>query len=224
MKKIIFILILFLSCFLIYINTNNKKIYYLNIGDRISFDNKDNVYGYSYHIKNYLSSKKKLAGYNDYFTNEDYRITDLISLIKENKMTDSKKSPNTINQLLKKSNLLTISIGTNELYYKLSYKNGDIYTYIDEMMLEYEELLKLIAQYQPKKIYILGFYNVTNKSQDIFAYANYKLYYLAKKYEMEFINLQKILKRNTAYLDFSNNYGLNNEEYRKISQIIIDQL
>ena len=95
---------------------------------------------------------------------------------------------------------------------------------INNRVLEYEELLKLVAQYQPKKIYILGFYNVTNKSQDIFAYANYKLYYLAKKYEMEFINLQKILKRNTAYLDFSNNYGLNNEEYRKISQIIIDQL
>ena len=79
MKKIIFILILFLSCFLIYINTNNKKIYYLNSGDRISFDNKDNVYGYSYHIKNYLSSKKKLAGYNDYFTIVQSRFMCFIS-------------------------------------------------------------------------------------------------------------------------------------------------
>ena len=40
MKKIIFILVLFLSCFLIYKLTINNKLSYLSIGDGLSKDNK----------------------------------------------------------------------------------------------------------------------------------------------------------------------------------------
>ena len=39
MKKVIFILILFLSCYLIHIKTADNKIYYLSIGDAISKGN-----------------------------------------------------------------------------------------------------------------------------------------------------------------------------------------
>lgn len=224
MKKIIFILILFLSCFCIYISTTNKKLYYLNLGDGISLYEKDNIYSYAYYIKKYLEEKKLLTGYNDYFTNEDYRIVDLIHHIEENTQTPSEKSPNTINQLIKKADIITLSIGMNELYYKLTKNTENIYTYVDNMLEEYETLLKLITEFPHKKVYMIGFYNVTNKSHDVFTYANYHLSYLAKKYNCVFVNTQKIINRPTAFLEFSSNFILSQTEYQKISQNIIADL
>lgn len=224
MKKIIFILILFLSCFGIYISTTNKKLYYLNLGDGISLYEKDNIYSYAYYIKKHLEEKKLLTGYNDYFTNEDYRIVDLIHHIEENTQTTSEKSPNTMNQLIKKADIITLSIGMNELYYKLTKNTENIYTYVDNMLEEYENLLKLITSFSHKKVYIIGFYNVTNKSRDVFTYANYHLSYLAKKYNGIFIDMQKIINRPTSFLEFSNNFILSQAEYQKISQNIIADL
>ena len=51
MKKIIFILVLFLSCYLIYKLTINNKLSYLSIGDGLSKDNT-----YTYYVKEYLES------------------------------------------------------------------------------------------------------------------------------------------------------------------------
>lgn len=224
MKKIIFILILFLSCFLIYISTTNQKLYYLNLGDGISLYKQDNTYSYAYYIKEYLEEKKMLDGYNDYFTNEDYRIVDLINLMEENAQTNSEKSPNMINQLIKKADIITLSVGMNELYYKLTKNTENIYTYVDDILEEYEELLEMITEFSHKKVYIIGFYNVTNKSSDVFAYANYHLSYLAKKYNCIFVNTQKIIDRPTSFLEFSSNFILSQTEYQKISQNIIADL
>ena len=59
MKKIIFILILFLSCYLIYTLTINNKLSYLSLGDALSKDNT-----YTFYLKEYLESKNKLLSYN----------------------------------------------------------------------------------------------------------------------------------------------------------------
>ena len=77
MKKVIFILILFLSCYLIHIKTADNKIYYLSLGDAISKGNTPYNkigYGYSDYLKDYLTHQKKLEGYNKDFTDKDYRI------------------------------------------------------------------------------------------------------------------------------------------------------
>ena len=60
MKKIIFILILFLSCYFIYNLTIDSKINYLTIGDSLSSG--INIYGikqygYSDYVKDYLKEK-----------------------------------------------------------------------------------------------------------------------------------------------------------------------
>ena len=74
MKKVIFILILFLSCYLIHIKTADNKIYYLSIGDAISKGNTPYNkigYGYSDYLKDYFKKQKKLEGYNKDFTDKD---------------------------------------------------------------------------------------------------------------------------------------------------------
>ena len=87
MKKIIFIIILFLSCYIVYNLTYDEKFNYLTIGDGLSSGvNIYNIkqYGYSDYVKDYLDFEDKLKSYNNSFTNYDYRITDLIKIIEYN--------------------------------------------------------------------------------------------------------------------------------------------
>ena len=86
MKKIMFILILFLSCFFIYKFTIKEKLYYVSIGDFLAI-NKDkdanaSKYNYTDAIINYLSNNNKLKSYNIDFIKEDYRISDFIRILK----------------------------------------------------------------------------------------------------------------------------------------------
>ena len=123
MKKIIFILILFLSCYIIYNLTYEKKLNYLTIGDSISMG--VNIYGvkqygYSGYIREYLISEDKLKSFNDIFTDVDYRITDLLRMIKYNEIKNINGKEVSINQLLKQADVITLSVGMNELYYKVS--------------------------------------------------------------------------------------------------------
>ena len=101
MKKIIFILILFLSCYIIYNLTTDSKVYYLTLGDSLS--NGVNVYGvkqygYSDYVKEYLINEDKLKYYNDTFTDSDYRITDLLRMIENNETKNINGKEVSINQ------------------------------------------------------------------------------------------------------------------------------
>ena len=67
MKKIILILILFLSCYFIYNRTIDEKLYYLTIGDFLSKGINENgalTYGYNRYVLDYLSHNNKLKDYN----------------------------------------------------------------------------------------------------------------------------------------------------------------
>ena len=128
MKKIILILILFLSIWFIYNNTIDEKINYLVLGNDLSID-EDN---YSLYVKNYLDSKNILGDYNTSFVDLDLRITDLINKIKYNESVKINNKTVGINMLLKNADVITISIGMNELYYKLSINNENVYTYIKD--------------------------------------------------------------------------------------------
>ena len=128
MKKIILILILFLSIWFIYNNTVDEKINYLVLGNDLSID-EDN---YSLYVKNYLDSKNILGDYNTSFVDLDLRITDLINKIKYNESVKINNKTVGINMLLKNADVITISIGMNELYYKLSINNENVYTYIKD--------------------------------------------------------------------------------------------
>ena len=126
----VLILILFLSCYFIYNNTIDKKIYYLTIGDSLSKGtNQYGVvsYGYNDYVKDYLSSKDLLEDYNQTFTDNDYYITDIIRILEYNE----KKDNYSLNRLIKKADIITISLGMNELYYKLEKNNENIYKYIN---------------------------------------------------------------------------------------------
>ena len=228
MKKIISILILFLSCYFIYNLTIDNELYYLSIGDGIAkgITNEGNVsvYNYADSIKDYLTSKNKLKGFNNSFVNKDYRITDLLRIIKYKEEIVVNNDHISINELLKKADIVTISLGMNELYYKILVDNNNIYSYIDGMLSDMELLLKEVDRYNHKKVIVLGYYNTTNNNKDIFNYINYKLKNIVNKRGFEFVDVDKIINNNTNYFTNNTNFYLNNEGHQKISQIIVEKI
>ena len=220
MKKVILILILFLSCYFIYNLTIDDRLYYLSLGDFLSSEGSNIYHGYSSQIKEYLSNENKLKGYNYSFTNNDYRIIDILKVLEYNE----KKDNLSLNYLIKKADIITISLGMNDIYYKLEYNTRKAYLYIDNILYNYERILSYINNFPNKKVFILGYYNITQKNNDIFDYANYKLKKLCKKYNYVYIDLSNILDNNPMYFNNSSSFIPNKQGYEKISQIIIEKI
>lgn len=226
MKKIIFIIILFLSCYIIYDLTTDSKVNYLTLGDSLSLG--VNVYGvkqygYSDYLKDYLKDEDKLKSYNYSFVEKDYRITDLLRIIRYNEIKKENGKNVSINQLLKKADVITLSIGMNELYYKLNINNENIYNYMNELLYDMEELLKHIDRFNHKKVFVLGYYNV-GVEQEYINYINSKLKNIVINQGFEFVDLSNIFDNNPIYFDKSGSFIPNNEGYLKISKIIIEKL
>lgn len=222
MKKIIFTIILFLSCYLIYTLTNNNNLNYVTLGDSLSKGVTPyfaNGYGYSNYIVDYLKKNNQLNSYNDDFTSIDYRITDLINLININYETNNQ----TINQAIHSADIITISVGMQELYYKINTNDTNIYTYIDKMLEDTEELFTLIRKNNNKKIYMLGYYNTKSTNHDLFNYANIKLKEICQKNKITYIDTQSIFYKNTTYFENPNSFNPNLQGYYKIYEKIIEK-
>lgn len=214
MKKIIILLFLFFLCYVCYYTyntTTNNKLYVTSIGDNLGNIDK-------------ISSTLPVKTYNKDFIDKNYRIVDLLNIIKYNqeKTLDGKNI--SIHQILKKTDILVISIGMNDIYYKLNDNTKEIYTYLNNMVIEYEELLKEVSKYDYKQVYVLGYYNIYNKTNDIFTYINYKIKNLADDYQYTYLNLNNIFYNNQEYLIKNDNFYLNNEGLDQIYKLIVENL
>lgn len=214
MKKVFLILILFFSCYIIYNLTNENKINFLAIGDSLSKEINNNE------LKEYFKKKNNLNEYNDIFTNADYTVKDIKRVLEYNELKDNYS----LNRLIKKSNIIVISLGMNELYYKIEKNNENIYTYIDDIIYNYNSIMKYINRFHNKKVIILGYYNILETNNDIINYANYKLKNICKINNYIYIDTSKYLSNNPKYLKKNNEFILNKEGYEKISQIIVEKL
>lgn len=215
-KKIFVIVIILLSVFLIYLTTMDKKVYYLALGDSIALgDGKKN---YSKLIVEYLNEKNLLEEYQPGFMKDDLRITDLIRNIENNQKIAMDQKEKTIKNALIKADLVTISIGNEELFYKMKTEKPNVlYNYIDEMMKDMEKLLKLIREYCKEDILISSYISLTDEMNQYTEYANQKLQNLSKKYEIVYVNLEKIKKEKEVF----DHFGLTNYGQEKIASIML---
>lgn len=203
MKKILFIGIVLLGIFLIYLSTLDKKIFYLSLGDELAhgyneFNQQD--YSYSNYIIDYLEKNNILEKYKENKTNKNMRTIDLIRLIEKNEIIDEEKQ--TIKNALIKSDLITISIGNNDLLSRLSlYKNyseKQNYEYFDSYLIDLENLLIILRKYCKEDIVFIGYYNLLNdKNLDkYYEYLNLKVSELVKKYDIYYIDLYDSMNNN----------------------------
>lgn len=217
LKSILVLGIVFIVVFFIYLTTLDKKVYYLDLGIRDSDD-----YTYADMISNYFIKINKQEKYINYFTSKDYRTTDLIRDIKDNKMVLQNNKKQTIKNALIKADLVTLNIGSNDLYYKLNSdidSKEEIYNYIDEILNDIEELFSKLREYCKEDIIFLGFYNkYDNKNKEFFEYANERIIKMCNNNNIYFINPNTIIEKED-YSDIYKESG-NKKIYNEIKNII----
>ena len=190
MKKIVITILVFFIVFSIYYLNINKKTYYLSLGDYLAFgiNDKNKVdNSYSINIKNYY--KNNLENYINYSSIDDYRVMDLINDITYNKELLYKNKKYKIQNLLIKANLITLSIGMNDLIYTPNLN----YDYADNLIKDIEELFILIRKYNKDKIYYLGFYNTINDNEMI-EYINKKIEKICNKNKIIYVDISNLDK------------------------------
>lgn len=224
MKKIIFYFVIIFSIFIIYTLTNNKKETYIAIGDGLAlgyniYEEED--YGYNDYYIDYLKNKKELKNYEKY-SNENYNIRDILNLLN----TDF-----SIRKKLRESTVVTISLGMNDIYYNLMNLNEEkLLNKVDNLVLEYDHLLKEIKKYAKKDIVVIGVYNPVSKEkteyqkvEKVLKYMNNNIEKIAIKNETKYVNIYNLFKYKEVSFS-NNNYYPDKKGYYIIFENILKKL
>lgn len=200
MKKILIVSIVILSVFLIYLSTIDRKVYFMVL----SSQRKDPLYGEK--IKHDLEQKNLLEKYVKNFNGEDYRITDFIKMIQNNKTVFINNKEQSIKNALIKADLLILDIGKVDLFSKLAYEKelNVLYNYVDTIERDLENLFELVRIYCKEDIFILNIYNPNYLfPNEIIDYMNKKIQKLAKKYKIQYLSpsIDHTMIQNTVYLN-----------------------
>ncbi len=226
MKKILILGIIILSIFIIYLTTLDKKVYFLSLGDEIALGfTKEGYYELNYndYIKEYLENKNKLEIYINDFATQGYRITDIINDINKNK--EIEETNKTIKNTLIKADLVTLSIGTNDIIsqiereYKLTKIDyNKIYKNIKQITEDLDKLLKLIREYCKEDIILIGINIQTEdeKLNEIINYANETFEQISNKYNITYINQYETKQEIKIYPT--------KEEYKLLGDKIIEEI
>ncbi len=165
-KFLIFILICLTIYFIFKVN-NHNNINYTSLGDSFALgeDAYGRIdYGYSDYVKDYLKEEEKLNRYIKSFSTKETSINSLYQEIMTNKKIILNNHSINLKQTLRESNIITLSVGLNDLLYQLSItqnitdsKLNRIITSIEK---DFTRLITEIKKYYPQEIYVIGYYNI----------------------------------------------------------------
>lgn len=231
-KYLLILGVISLTVFLIYLSTLDKKIYYLSLGDSLAvgLDDKNQKHGYSAYLADYLKDKDLLETYLNDYSDIDYRTTDIIKNIEDNKKIVINNQTKTLKNALVKADIVTLSIGTNDLINKINYINNydEMYDYADEMFKDLNKLLKLIRQYCKEDIFLIGLYNPYDREDskliEVFSYINEKTKDLCKEYNITYIDTYNLFLNNPNYIPSINNIQPTQEGYKAIFKSLLSEI
>lgn len=242
-KKTIFLVIILIGVFLIYKLNTNTKVYYLSLGDSLAIGQNpygEIGYGYSDYVNKYLKKNNKLKFYSKDFASSGDRIVDLIAKIEKNEKTKLQDEEITIQNAISKANVITLSIGANDLFEKaglndMNYnldKVDETEKYLPEIISNLDKLLKLIRKYNDDKIILIGYYNplaplsskYTRELEPLFMKVNENYKAVAESNGCDYIDVYEIFKENPEYLPNPSDIHPSNTGYEVISDQIIDIL
>lgn len=222
--------------------TKDKKVYYLSLGDSLAvgqMPDKSDKKSYGDYIKDYLDDRNILEFYTKGFAKNGYRSTDLLNDINNNKKIKEGKKEITIKNALIKADVVTLSIGGNDLLYKLNLSSGmdideydDIYSYVDEVMSDINKLLFELRKNCKEQIIVLGLYNpvssfsskLANTVEPVLSYFNASMEELTKKYDMTFVDMHDMFLANPTYLPTYLEIHPTSAGYRAMSKKIINAI
>lgn len=223
----------------IFIATNDKKIYYLSLGDSLAagqtpYNTIDKSYGD--YVSEYLKDRKLLEFYTKKFSKSGYRSIDLLNDLNNNKKIKVEGKNITLKHALIKADVVTLSIGSNDLFYKLNLGNEfnldefeDLYTYVDESFKDIDKLLYELRKSCKEQIMVFGFYNpftsfssnLSNMVEPIIIYANGKMQGLTKKYNMTYIDIHDKFLANDSYLPSKFEIHPTKDGYKAMAKSVI---
>lgn len=225
MNKIIklFILLILSLTTIIISKLTTKNITYLSLGDGYSKGiNSYGIidYGYSDYLKDNILKKKKLKYYTKELSKKDILINDLILDISEKQIKENNIS---IKQLLRETDIITLSIGLNDLKYELELTNNPNQEQINQVVNKvYKKYLKLkneINKYYKNKIYLIGYPEKNIKDYNLLI----AIKKLNNKYkedkEIIYVDTSKIIN-NKIYWSNPNSIYPNIKGYKQIATYI----
>ena len=228
-KKNLKIIILILVCILVYIiykDSPKRNITYLTLGDGYSiginsYGKKD--YGYNNYIKDYLDKENRLYKYYEEYSSEEMMIKDLY-----NQIVNGSGRKKNIKQVLRETDIITLSIGLNDLIYKeslsnklLSKSNDDI---VSEIIIDLDILIDEIKKYSQADIYIVEYYNSykdDDRTKGMLDSLNIKYQDYAKSNSLKYISITRNLDK---YFENPNSNYPNSLGYGEISKDIISAI
>ena len=228
-QKLIVFIITCLSIYFIYSYSGQQnKITYINLGDGYAQglnSYNQTSYGYSDYLKDYYEERNELKYYYNGYTNKEMTLKDLKKDIELN--TRETNGHTSIKESLRESNLLTISVGLNDIRHKLS--ECDQITQNDEKRIEKEikkqidETITEIRKYYKYDLYIIGYPNLypqNSVERELLTALNNKYKSLAKEKSTFFVENTEIEKNKTKYVENPKTIYLNSFGYKKIFENI----
>lgn len=223
-KKTMLCMIVLLFTFLIYKVAEDKKIYYISIGDYLSLGIEQNGVlknGYNNSVVKFLNQSNSLEFYTNDFSKSDMRIVDMIKMIENNETINVDAKNTTIKNALVKTDLLTVSVGMNDVLYKIETEDESvIYKYLNEIIEDYDKLFNLLRRYCKEDIVLIGVYNFSLEYEEYFDYLILRLSNLADFYNIYYIDTDLILTNAKK----ENNKYLSSDNYNNISDAIIEYM
>lgn len=213
--KLLILIIMSLSVYFIYQSTKESTVQILSLGDGLSKGiNSYTIVDYSHlnYYEDYLKSKNKKVKVISDYSREDLTIHELLEEIKTN---------NTLKRDLMESHKLFITIGYNDLLYKMSLEKDisipKLNNIVDEINTEYKELLEEIKKYYKNEIIIVG-YPKSNKDDYYINLGIRKLNRILNN--NTFINTYNLLNNRNKYFSNPNSYYPNRLGYERIYEEI----
>ena len=221
--------------FVIYLSHIDKKVYYVALGDyqALGLTNEGIItYGYTDYLKDSLKKENKLETYIIGYAKDNARITDIIHDIEKNKKIQINDKTQTLKNALIKADLVTLSVGMNDLFYKIgvnpdlqTLNYNEVYYHVDEMMEDLEQLFELLREYCKEDIIMTGFYNpidISNeKLNEILVYVNTRLEETADMYQISILSINSFYEDRNGQIQ---SIYPSKEKYKKISETINEMM
>jgi lysophospholipase L1-like esterase len=240
-KKIIIILLLVILPIIIYMTNIDKKIYYLALGDSLAAGQNPYGklgYGYSDYVSDYLRERDLLEFYTNKYAVSGHRTTDLIRDIEDNREITVNGKELVLKNALTNADIITLSIGANDLFYKLSLHNIPVVLddeermkkYVDEVLIDIEKLIILIKRYCKEDIILIGYYNplwhinltFAEQAEPVLLYANDKMKLLSHKHNLYYVDIYSVFKQNKDFVPNPLDIHPSMDGYKIIGQRIIN--
>lgn len=231
--KLIILILLSSSIYFIYLLTNQNSITYIALGDAFAKGENSfggNSYSYPSYLRDFINDYSKIRIYSDHYSskNKDIKLLYNDILKDENIVVDNNQY--NLKKLLQEANIITISIGLNDVIYEYNVLNKEsISSYEEDRIIEYifnnyKELISEIRKYTKRNIYVVSYPTTNNnKYNNLIKKLNkkYKQLSTVENNNLTYINSEAILKSNKNF-DTSDSIFPNSSGYKLIATSIIN--